>query len=491
MGQEPHSQTTQAFPPSTRADATNHDETLASHYLSSSATGPADYESTQVQGHASVDGNIQIPSGPSIAERDTHHHADPAHLQYSTPRQSSFQNVASKGAHTADHTTGSPGSCDPNIPPQHRRNDSLTTFPLTHPNGMSMFPGLSVIEQEAMSRQALAQAEENIVADSDEYSSPGDAGTDAGYGSDNMSSASTSIGSSVRDYMFENGRRYHSFRAGAYNFPNDDVEQEREDMKHAMVKLLSGQKLHFAPLGDNPQNVLDIGTGTGIWAIEMGEEYPSANVLGIDLSPIQPTWLPPNVHFMVDDVESPWLYPANHFEYIHSRHTVQAIKDWPQLFTNALQHLKPGGWMELQEIHHYPHKARTGEAVPSQEHPVAQYWAYINEGLSALGVDFYAAAGGKLAAKMQAAGFINVTERIFHVPLGTWPKNQVLKTVGLYWRTILTDGLQAIALGPMTRGMGWGRDEVEVFLINVRRAYNDNTALMYMPIHIVYGQAPY
>ncbi|KAM0561200.1 hypothetical protein ACHAPJ_003704 [Fusarium lateritium] len=131
-----------------------------------------------------------------------------------------------------------------------------------------MFPDLSVIEQEAISRQALAQAEENIVADSDEYSSSGDAGTDAGYGSDSMSSASTSIGSSVRDYMFENGRRYHSFRAGAYNFPNDDVEQEREDMKHAMVKLLSGQKLHFAPLGDNPQNMLDIGTGTGIWAIE-------------------------------------------------------------------------------------------------------------------------------------------------------------------------------------------------------------------------------
>lgn len=147
--------------------------------------------------------------------------------------------------------------------------------------------------------------------------------------------------------------------------------------------------------------------------------------------------------------------------------------------------------MELQEIHHYPHNARTGTAVPPSEHPVAQYWAYIEEGLAALGVDFPAAAGGKLAAKMQAAGFINVTERIFHVPLGTWPKNQVLKTVGLYWRTILTDGLQAIALGPMTRGMGWSREQIEVFLISVRSAYADNRALLYMPMHIVYGQKPY
>lgn len=402
----------------------------------------------------------------------------------SSPTQTSKQYDALKEQARMDRATGSPAL---DISEQGRRNDPGVTSPLTHPNGISMFPKMSIIEQEAMSRQALAQAEEAIVADSDEYNST----DDAGYGSDNMSSASTSIGSSVRDYMFENGRRYHSFRAGAYNFPNDDVEQEREDMKHAMVRLLSGQNLHFAPLGDNPQNILDIGTGTGIWAIEMGEQYPSANVLGIDLSPIQPTWLPPNVHFMVDDVESSWLHPQNHFDYVHSRHTVQAVKDWPRLFDSALEHMKPGGWMELQEIHHYPHNARTGEAIKPCDHPIAQYWTYINEGLAALGVDFPAAAGGKLAIKMQAAGFVNVTERIFHVPLGTWPKNQVLKTVGLYWRTILNDGIQAIALGPMSRGMGWSREQIEVFLVSVRRAYSDNTALLYMPMHIVYGQKPY
>ncbi|KAF4450828.1 hypothetical protein F53441_6099 [Fusarium austroafricanum] len=455
MDQEPNSKI-QAFPPSTRGDAAKHDT-----------------KQTELPQRSTP-----VPSVTGGDEQNSHGNS------IGLPAHTSRPFDVFKDVYGVDRTPASPGSDSAS---QHRP----ITSPLTHPNGVSMFPDLSITEQEAISRQAVAQAEDNIVADSDEYSSIGDAGSDAGYGSDNMSTASTSIGSSVRDYMFENGRRYHSFRAGAYNFPNDDIEQEREDMKHAMVKLLSGQKLHFAPLDDNPQNVLDIGTGTGIWAIEMGEQYPSANVLGIDLSPIQPTWLPPNVHFMVDDVESPWLHSQDHFDYIHSRHTVQGIKDWPQLFSNALQHIKPGGWMELQEIHHYPHNARTGEAVPPHAHPVAQYWTYINEGLAVLGVDFPAAAGGKLAAKMQAAGFVNVTERIFHVPLGTWPKNQVLKTVGLYWRTILTDGLQAIALGPMSRGMGWSREEIEVFLVDVRRAYSDNTALLYMPMHIVYGQRPY
>jgi hypothetical protein len=95
----------------------------------------------------------------------------------------------------------------------------------------------------------------------------GDDSEDAGYETDADSRVSTSISSSVRDYAFEHGRRYHKFREGRYQFPNDESEQEREDMKHAMVVNLCGGKLHYAPL-NNSQNILDIGTGTGIWAID-------------------------------------------------------------------------------------------------------------------------------------------------------------------------------------------------------------------------------
>lgn len=147
------------------------------------------------------------------------------------------------------------------------RPESLLVSPLTHPNGVDMFPSLSATEQEQMSWEAFTQAEESIVAENAGVALRDDA-SDGGYESEGFSSGSTSAESSVRDYMYENGRRYHRFREGAYNFPNDDVEQEREDMKHAMVKLLCGQKLFFSPIGDNPQEILDIGTGTGIWVIE-------------------------------------------------------------------------------------------------------------------------------------------------------------------------------------------------------------------------------
>lgn len=110
---------------------------------------------------------------------------------------------------------------------------------------------------------AAQQAENTIAVDNNRHSSF----SDAGYVTDSVGSASTSLASTVRDYTFENGRRYHKFREGVYNFPNDDSEQDREDMKHAMMVNLC-QQLHFAPIGENPQNILDMGTGTGIWAIE-------------------------------------------------------------------------------------------------------------------------------------------------------------------------------------------------------------------------------
>ncbi|KAK3396441.1 S-adenosyl-L-methionine-dependent methyltransferase [Sordaria brevicollis] len=336
------------------------------------------------------------------------------------------------------------------------------------------------VEQEE--RAAVEQADEDgsIVIDHDDMSS------DAGYASDANTTCSTSLAESIRDYVFENGRRYHRFREGRYNFPNDDVEQQREDMKHAMVKMLCG-RLYYAPIGNHPQEILDIGTGTGIWCIEMGDIFESANILGVDLSPIQPEWVPPNVRFMVDDVESPWLHPRNYFDYIHARHTVMGIKDWPRLMRRTLEHLRPGGWFEMQEVVHFPNTIN-GPMPP--DHPLAQYWALVREGLAALGVDFHAAAGGNLVRMMREAGYENVTERVLQIPIGTWPKNKVLKTVGLYWRTILLDGIQAIALGPMTRGLRWSREQVEMFLIQVRKAYHDNSALLFMPLHIVCGQKP-
>ena len=57
-----------------------------------------------------------------------------------------------------------------------------------------------------------------------------------------------------------------------------------------MIRITMGNKLFFAPIGEKPAKILDVGTGTGIWAIEMGDDYPDTEIVGTDLSPTQPSW---------------------------------------------------------------------------------------------------------------------------------------------------------------------------------------------------------
>jgi methylase of polypeptide subunit release factors len=76
------------------------------------------------------------------------------------------------------------------------------------------------------------------------------------------------------------------------------------DIEHHLQSLLL-ERLILAPLKD-PVEVLDLWTGTGIWAIDMADMYPACTVTGIDLSPTQPHWVPPNVKFEVDDLNDEW-----------------------------------------------------------------------------------------------------------------------------------------------------------------------------------------
>ena len=81
-----------------------------------------------------------------------------------------------------------------------------------------------------------------------------------------------------------------SFLSKLENLTNKlQAELERCDIHHHVITLLCGGELHFAPLR-RPQRILDIGTGTGIWAMEMADQYPDAQIIGTDLSPVQPSW---------------------------------------------------------------------------------------------------------------------------------------------------------------------------------------------------------
>jgi tRNA G46 methylase TrmB len=77
---------------------------------------------------------------------------------------------------------------------------------------------------------------------------------------------------------------------GQYAFPNDEPENDRLDFQnHTFLLTLEGW-LYSAPIPKEQilHRVLDVGTGTGIWAVDFADEHPETEVIGIDLSPNQP-----------------------------------------------------------------------------------------------------------------------------------------------------------------------------------------------------------
>jgi hypothetical protein len=174
---------------------------------------------------------------------------------------------------------------------------------------------------------------------------------DSAVGTERVSSTE-SLRSSIYAYVEENGRRYHKYKEGKYYFPNDEVEQDRLDLQHHLFLLTLDGKLALAPIEEmrgGIHNVLDIGTGTGIWAIDFASSFPSASVMGTDLSPIQPAFVPPNCRFEVDDAEDEWIY-SQKFDYIHGRMLGSCFNSHVKVFESAFQFLQLGGWFEMQDF---------------------------------------------------------------------------------------------------------------------------------------------
>ena len=95
---------------------------------------------------------------------------------------------------------------------------------------------------------------------------------DSAFDSGSVYTDTTSLLSEITSYRHENHRRYHAYKDGQYWGPNDEQMNNQLDIAHHLYLLTLGNKLLLAPIGDNPQKVLDVGTGTGIWAIDFADQ---------------------------------------------------------------------------------------------------------------------------------------------------------------------------------------------------------------------------
>src|SRR5579875_2722257 len=138
-----------------------------------------------------------------------------------------------------------------------------------------------------------------------------------------------------------------------YLLPKDPLEDQRLNYQHhALYRTLSNH--YLAPLSpESTRTILDVGTGTGIWAFEMQALFPHALIVGVDVS-LQslPQPVPPTCLFVRANVLEGLPFPDAQFCYTHQRLLVAAIpaRSWPAVIQVRVRVTRPGGWIELVEL---------------------------------------------------------------------------------------------------------------------------------------------
>jgi len=308
--------------------------------------------------------------------------------------------------------------------------------------------------------------------------------TDSAYGDDDQISDTTSISSAIWKHRYENGRRYHVFREGEYWGPNDELQNDQLDIAHHMFLILLDQKLHLAPV-KNLKRILDLGCGTGIWCMDMADEHPGAEVIGVDLSPIQPSFTPPNCKFEIDDVTSVWTYPAAHFDFINIRTLYGSIADWPALYAQIFNGLEPGGYFHQLELS-VRFKSDDGSLTP--DHTLSQWSDVFSEASEKFGKSFNEV--WNMSRYIRNQGFQDVVEKVYKVPVNGWPADPHMKELGRWNFLHITQGAEGWGLFLLTKVMGWTALEAQVFIAKFRNSLKERKVHAYLEVVVIHAHRP-
>jgi hypothetical protein len=190
------------------------------------------------------------------------------------------------------------------------------------------------------------------------------------------------------------------------------------------------------------------GTGTGIWAMDFADDHPSTSVIATDLSPIQPDFVPSNLEIQIDDFTAPWTFAPESFDFIHARSIYGCVADYPALYAEVYNALKPGAYFQQAEISVVP-KSEDGSIAGTH---MEQWGPLALEAGEKFGKSFRIAEDSK--ALIEQVGFANVTYRRFKWPIGPWPKDPKLKEIGSFNRLGWEDGVEGWAMYLFTKYLG-------------------------------------
>ncbi|KAI0967806.1 S-adenosyl-L-methionine-dependent methyltransferase [Xylaria arbuscula] len=270
-------------------------------------------------------------------------------------------------------------------------------------------------------------------------------------GSDSDSKAASA---EEEPYIEAFGHKYH--HSGRIFVPFDEKEQRRMELHHKLFRHCLNGALTATRIPLNVKNIVDLGTGTGLWPLEQAVRYPQANFLGIDISRIQKTTaVPPNVKFSIGNVEDPWPMPAGSIDFLHIRGLAGGVTDWPALFKQAYEKLAPGGLLEWTEmaiqIFDFEDNLGDTELCPK----FLNLWRDLSKQNN---IEFTPSPHGPLW--LVDVGFENIAQRTEILPIGDWAQDDKLKTQQTLMNQITREHFENHC-GLLFTKCGWTREKFD------------------------------
>ena len=220
-----------------------------------------------------------------------------------------------------------------------------------------------------------------------------------------------------------------------------------------MGAAMRGRVLH-API-ERPERLLDVGCGTGAVTDILATKFPAAEAFGLDLSTVPSRQRPANAHFLQGNFltkhPTAWIpisstaggasrigQDADIFDLIFCRLLILGMKDWPGYFATAYTLLRPGGWVEVQDLDMIVRDNATGLDTCAD----FPWFIALANASRIRGLDI--TSGSNALEHVKKAGFVDTSVHEYHFPLGG--KSQTDPVMRAFGDFFLGDGIQVFAM---------------------------------------------
>ncbi|KIM31825.1 hypothetical protein M408DRAFT_327244 [Serendipita vermifera MAFF 305830] len=284
-------------------------------------------------------------------------------------------------------------------------------------------------------------------------------------------------------------------------------EGGRLDEQHNMLKLHLGSLFPcpdavaqvMAGGEEQTKSVLDLGSGSGVWCLDVANQFPQAQVVGIDITPNLRQTMPPNCKFEIWNINQGLAPFYGQFDIVHLRF-IQGIVDHHAMTVEAVKCLKPGGLVIFLRAGEYVTEDRTtvtpaaSSRMPDQSW-YQRLWCLLECGSTQRGIpteeydhDYQQGFWDYDGIDTRKCGAAFIT-----IPMGTWvatsdpSENTRLRSIGDFWVKNLLRVSKVLAHVMVTSGRS--EKEVESLRANLEKEHHEARIRLSMVIRAIWGHA--